>query len=128
MDFLDAIQKAYGAKGMDRLIAARAKQQCAAFLERIPKRGSLQRRIEVLAEIRTEEGYMADVEEQDDGSYLLVENHCPICIAATACVGLCGAELELFEKVFGGGDKVHIERTEHIICGARRCAYRISRN
>jgi predicted ArsR family transcriptional regulator len=67
---------------------------------------------------------MAEVVPQKDGDFLLVENHCPICVAATACLGLCGAELEVFQKVLGRD--VAIERTEHIVSGARRCAYRIS--
>ena len=45
------------------------------------------------------------------------------CIAAPACVGLCGAELEVFQAVLG--KQVEITRTEHIISGARRCAYQI---
>ena len=38
--------------------------------------------------IRTEEGYMADI-KRDDGALLLVENHNPVCEAATECQGLC---------------------------------------
>ncbi|MES2724598.1 MAG: MarR family transcriptional regulator, partial [Pseudomonadota bacterium] len=55
--------------------------------------------------------------------FLLVENHCPICAAAAACQGFCRAELMVFRAVLGPG--VHIERTDHILAGARRCAYRI---
>ena len=36
---------------------------------------------------------------------------------------LCDAELELFQAILG--EDVVIERTEHILLGARRCAYRI---
>ena len=32
---------------------------------------------------------MAEVEPQDDGSLLLIENHCPICAAATSCQSFC---------------------------------------
>ena len=35
---------------------------------------------------------MADVESLPDGSFRLIEHHCPICIAAEACQGFCGAE------------------------------------
>jgi hypothetical protein len=54
----------------------------------------------------------------------LVERHCPICVAATACTGLCRNELEVFQDVLG--PEVRIERTEHIVAGASRCAYRVS--
>jgi predicted ArsR family transcriptional regulator len=52
-----------------------------------------------------------------------VENHCPICAAATACQGFCRSELAIFREMLG--PTCDIERTEHIIQGARRCAYLI---
>ncbi len=58
-------------------------------------------------------------------SYLLIENHCPICAAATACQGLCRAELELFREALGA--EATVIRVDHILAGARRCAYRIAR-
>lgn len=76
-----------------------------------------------LAQQRTAEGYMAEVEALADGTFLLIENHCPICAVAAACTGLCDRELEVFQAVLG--DRTHITRTEHIIAGARRCVYRI---
>ena len=82
-------------------------------------------RLAKLAEIRNEEGYMADVLEAGDGTPLLVENHCPICSAATACSGLCRAELDVFQRVLG--ERVSVEREEHILSGARRCTYRVTR-
>ena len=65
---------------------------------------------------------MAEWRADADG-FLLLENHCPICAAATACQGFCRAELDVFRAVLGPG--VSVERTDHILAGARRCAYRI---
>jgi len=73
--------------------------------------------------VRTEEGYMAEVRGEKDGSYLLVENHCPICAAANSCQGFCATELDLFRSVLGQG--VDVEREDHIVSGDRRCAYRV---
>jgi len=53
----------------------------------------------------------------------LVENHCPICAAAKVCTGFCSTEQDLFRAVLG--EKVIVERVEHIVAGDRRCAYRI---
>jgi predicted ArsR family transcriptional regulator len=55
----------------------------------------------------------------------LVENHCPICVAATACQGFCRAELETFRAVLG--PDASVERAEHIVAGDRRCVYSIAR-
>lgn len=120
-----AMSQTFGAAGLEKLVAARARQQTAEYTQQIPKRASLPRRLKALAALRSEEGYMAEVHREADGGYLLVENHCPVCAAATACTGLCSAELEVFRSVLGDG--VQVERTEHILEGARRCAYRVTR-
>ena len=67
---------------------------------------------------------MASVRGDGRGGLLLVENHCPICAAATACQGFCTSELDIFRAVLGPG--VTVERSEHIVGGDRRCAYRIA--
>ena len=66
---------------------------------------------------------MASVTRDADGALLLVEDHCPICAAARSCQGLCASELEVFQEAMG--DEVELTRTDHIIAGARRCAYRV---
>ena len=66
---------------------------------------------------------MAEASATDDG-FLLVENHCPICAAATACQGFCRSELDAFRRTLGPGCRV--DRVNHILAGARRCAYRIT--
>jgi len=57
-----------------------------------------------------------------DGSFLLIESHCPICAAAKVCPMLCDSELDVFRAVLG--DVVVIERTEHMLAGAGRWVYR----
>ena len=39
---------------------------------------------------------MAEVQRQRDGSFLLIENHCPISAAANVRPKLCEAEMEVF--------------------------------
>jgi predicted ArsR family transcriptional regulator len=65
---------------------------------------------------------MAEVIE-DDGQYLLLEHHCPICIAAKSCQGFCRSELEVFQKLFE--KTASVTREDHLLDTARRCSYRI---
>jgi predicted ArsR family transcriptional regulator len=123
LSLLASISKTFGKAGLDRLLALRTRNQIAAYRERMSGARSLGRRLRALAAIRTDEGYMAEVKVQPGGTFLLVENHCPVCAAATACTGLCAKELEVFQAVLGDG--VIVDRTEHIVAGARRCAYRV---
>ena len=121
VSLIHSVTEAFGADGLERLLDVRTKQQLEAYCAEIKAQDSWQERLETLADIRTREGYMANVLPQEDGSMLLVENHCPICAAAETCTGLCDKELEVFQSVLG----VDVERTEHILAGARRCAYRV---
>ena len=123
VNVLSAAEKAFGGDGIMRVVAKCARQQIEAYRSRIPARASLQRRLETLISIRNEEGYMAEVRRQPDGSFFLIENHCAISAAARACSRLCDAEMEVFQVILGAG--VVIERTEHIMRGARRCVYRV---
>ena len=121
---LAAMREVFGDDGLEKLMAARSEQQAAAYRDRLGRAKSLKDKLVKLAAARTEEGYMAAVERGEDGAWLLVENHCPICSAAAACSGLCAAELDVFRRVLG--PEVEIERTDHILAGARRCAYRVT--
>ena len=118
---IDSVKDAFGEDGLNRVLVSRCARQRTDYGKRIRTRDSLDRKLKELAQVRTEEGYMAEVRRADDGSYLLVENHCPICAAANACQGFCTTELDLFRSVLGPG--VDIERVEHIIAGDHRCVY-----
>lgn len=118
---LTSMREAFGDDGLARLVALRTTAQARAYTERISPRAPLHRKVKELAAIRREEGYMAEW-SRDGKAFLFVENHCPICAAARTCQGLCAGELDLFRTVLGA----HVERTEHILAGARRCTYRIT--
>jgi predicted ArsR family transcriptional regulator len=105
------------------VLTSRCALQRTDYGKRIKPGDSIERKLRELAKVRTEEGYMAEVRNQEDGSFLLVENHCPICAAANACQGFCSTELDLFRSVLGPG--VSVERAEHIIKGDQRCVYRV---
>ena len=120
---LSSLREAFGDDGVDRIVSVRTRTQIADYKARMAGAETLEDRLRALAGIRTAEGYMAGVEKQD-GGYLFTENHCPICVAARSCTGLCAAERELFEAALG--PDVTVERTEHILAGARRCAYRVT--
>jgi predicted ArsR family transcriptional regulator len=123
VSLIGALGDAFGAEGLKRVLETRCARQQAAYAERIRSSTSLKDKLQQLARVRTEEGYMAEVKPGENKSFLFVENHCPICVAATQCQGFCTAELDLFRKVLG--PDVEIEREEHILAGARRCAYRV---
>lgn len=125
VELIGAMGEAFGGNGLKQLLAVRARKQLEHYRGHLSAYKSLRRRLDRLAELRTQEGYMAEVLTEPDGSLLFVENHCPICTAAASCTGLCGAELDVFRGVLG--DLADVDRCEHILDGDRRCAYRVRR-
>ncbi|MBX4925925.1 helix-turn-helix transcriptional regulator [Rhizobium binae] len=121
-NLLATLTEQLGAAALDTVISAREAETLKRYRQELKIAGDLAARVESLAAIRTREGYMADSWQEADGSFILVENHCPICAAASACAGFCRSELETFRAVLGAG----VERSQHILAGARRCAYRIT--
>ena len=122
---ISSIEQVFGQSGMEKLLAVRFQEQVKEYHAQIPAHSPLKSTLEKLAAIRSREGYMADIlPGKDAGGYLFVENNCPVCEAAKSCSGICARELDLFQEILG--KDVTIERNEHIIEGARRCAYVIS--
>lgn len=122
LELIANIKEVFGESGLDKLIAKRTKQQTAEYRAALAGASSLKEKLKRLVRLRTAAGYMAGLEIDGD-SFLLVENHCPICKAASACSGLCRQELEVFRTALG--PEAAIERTDHLLSGARRCAYRV---
>ena len=123
LELISAVSAVFGEAGLDQLIDHREAQTLAAYRARLAPAGSLGEKLAILAEIRAAEGYMAEMRADDDGSFLLIENHCPICIAATRCQNLCRSEFDVFAAALG--ETAEIVRIDHIPAGARRCAYRV---
>lgn len=123
LELITQVRQLFGDDGLDKLIAAREAGSIAAYQSRIDGTAVLEQRVASLAAARDGEGYMADSAPQPDGSVLLVENHCPICAAATSCQKFCRSELAIFQRVLG--DDCTVERSEYLLEGGRRCVYRI---
>jgi len=124
VSLIDALRDTFGEAGLEQVLVSRCARQRQDYSKRIRPTDSLEKKLKELARVRSEEGYMAEVRRNKNGSYLLIENHCPICAAANSCQGFCTTELDLFRFVLG--PEVDVEREEHIVSGDRRCAYRVT--
>jgi iron-sulfur cluster biosynthesis transcriptional regulator SufR len=125
-NLLESIVRIFGEAGLETLIAERTQQQIDTYTTQISRQSSWQAKVATLAEIRTNEGYMAEATEESSDVWLLSENHCSIDAAARSCPSFCQSEWEVFQALLG--DRVRVERIEHLLNGDRRCTYRISKN
>ena len=123
LQLIDSVKMIFGDQGLDKLIEHREQTAMQQYRSAMHGMTDIASRLTKLVELRTLEGYMA-TQEQADGVFWLLENHCPICSAATKCQNFCRSELQQFQQLFA--DIATVSREEHIIDGARRCAYRIA--
>jgi predicted ArsR family transcriptional regulator len=122
VELIESIRSELGEAALDKVIDARSKRQTEQY-QALVGTGSVAVRVRRLAEQRSAEGYVAEV-INDGRDLVLVEHHCPICVAASTCRGLCKAELDVFRATLG--DDVDVQREQHVFAGDQRCAYRIS--
>lgn len=125
VELIEAVRTSLGEEGLGRVVDARAESQLASYRAELPapEQAPLGRRVGALARRRSAEGYMAEA-RRDGDAWMLVEHHCPVCEAAQACTGLCRTELDLFRATLG--PDVEVERTQHLLSGDARCAYRVT--
>ena len=118
---IESVQQLFGESGLDKVIAEREQQQLVRYRAELAGLPMAQR-VEALAALRTREGYMAETHQEEDGSWLLWESHCPICVAARGCQGFCRSELAIFAELLA---PARVEREEYLLSGDHRCLYRI---
>ncbi|ASE60758.1 transcriptional regulator [Chryseobacterium indologenes] len=123
VQLLKSVKNLLGENALDLLITDREKNTYERYEQALSKAKSIEERLEGLAQARSKEGYMAEWKKEGE-EYFLIENHCPICAAATECQGFCRAELSNFQSLIGRDYKV--ERVDHIISGGQRCVYKIT--
>jgi predicted ArsR family transcriptional regulator len=120
VELIESIRAEFGEKGLERMITRREQATFEKYEKVLLGAETLEERVDRLARLRSLEGYMSDSVRSDDGSYIIIENHCPICAAATSCQGFCRSELALFERLLA---PAQVKRSEHLLAGSRRCSY-----
>jgi predicted ArsR family transcriptional regulator len=127
--FASGLVKAIEAVGGDDLVeqvfAARRRQIGdrirRRMAERLPDDASLTDRVQALAVLQDEAGYLAEALIDADGTLRLREHNCAIDKIARRTSAPCDAELALFRELLGDG----VVRETHIASGDRCCTYRI---
>jgi len=125
VQLIESVKLLFGEPGLDKLITHREQESFKIYAKALKNNHDVLSKLKTIAKLRSEEGYMATVEKGDE-CYWLLENHCSICAAAKNCLNFCRSELHLFQTLLQ--NVATITREEHIMKGARRCAYKITKN
>jgi DeoR family transcriptional regulator, suf operon transcriptional repressor len=106
---------------VDNIFERRRERRIAAGRERLDGL-PYPAKVTELAKILDEDGYLADWQECDDGTYLVTERNCAIFGVAMRYGQACGSELEFIRAVL---PDARVERIAHMVAGAHNCSYRI---
>jgi DeoR family suf operon transcriptional repressor len=99
-----------------------AEKWAADYSERLAGKG-FDEMVQVLTDIRSEEGAMACCEPTEDG-YLIHQHHCPAsCVAARHPQIICAAEMGFIHRLI----QAPVERVSWVQNGDATCSYRIRR-
>jgi len=107
------VEKMFERRRARRVERAKARLEGKAFRERVAE----------LTRVLDEDGYLAEVVDQDDGSYRIVEHNCAILAVATQYGAACGTELEFIREVL---PDAKVERVAHLLAGGHVCAYEVT--
>lgn len=123
IDLVDVLADSLGETAVNELIDTHHGNIAGKYRQKLNAVGNdLALRVEMLAQLRSQDGFMAEIRLLPHG-WLLIENHCPVYTIARSCDRFCYAELDLFQQLFK--NEASVERVDHVLAGSRRCAYRI---
>lgn len=120
-NLLGHMKNQLGTEAVNQLIQCREKDMLQIYQAALKSLPTITDKLDQLVKIRSSEGYMAHIEKTNEG-WLLIEDHCPICSAASQCQQFCRSEKKIFETVL----QANVDRSEYILEGDRRCCYKIS--
>jgi DeoR family transcriptional regulator, suf operon transcriptional repressor len=107
---------------LDDLFAKRREHRIEAARARLARKRGLGGKVAELTRILDEDGYMATSEKVSPRVYRVIEHNCAIWAVAQRYGQACTSEIEFIRAVLPGAE---VERVQHMIAGARRCAYEI---
>jgi DeoR family transcriptional regulator, suf operon transcriptional repressor len=108
----ELLERIFDRRGQRRLERARARTVGLSFHDTV----------KVVAEILDEDGYLADFEEQPDGTFLITEHNCAVLAVAQRYRHACSTELAFLQAILPNAT---VTRIAHRLNGAHVCSYEV---
>lgn len=123
LDLLEDLADGIGPRAVDAAFARRTDTLVDEYDAALAGACRLEERVAGLAQLRDDAGYVAEWENDDDGTLLLTENNCAVHRVAEQYPVVCAMELSLIRRVLG--PEAEVTRVAHTMAGDAVCAYRI---
>jgi len=114
------VERRLGRPAVSELLTERAHEVADRQRSRL-RDGTLPRKVEELARIRTEGGYMAELGPRSRGSVELLEHNCPVLAIAGEFPEACEIERRMFESLLGAS----VQTSHRVVAGDPVCRFRI---
>ncbi|MBG9792711.1 transcriptional regulator [Paenibacillus dendritiformis] len=121
LELIEEMRAMAGDTFVERLFERRKRKLMQQYASKLEGQ-KLEQRVQSLADIQEQEGYMARWGHGSDESFWLEEAHCPIAQVAAKHSPPCQCELALFADLL----QADVERTECMADGGRKCMFRIT--
>ena len=118
---LKFIEKRLGRKAVEDMLKQRAQEVYERHRGDLESGGDLRGRVERLAEIRDEDGYMAELASARKNTFELLEHNCPVFAVADKYWEACAVERDLFQKLL----RADVETSHRVVAGDPVCRFLI---
>jgi DeoR family suf operon transcriptional repressor len=109
---------------VDRIFARRRDERIRRALVRLEPIDALVDKVDEVARILDEDGYLATAVAVDPpGTFRVVEHNCAIAAVARRYGQACSSEIEFLRAVLPGAT---VERVKHLVAGDPHCAYEVT--
>lgn len=120
-EVLSAIKDLYGSYGLNDLLEHLYKKRRDKYKDSTQNMEDFTQKLKQLKAMLDEDGFMAELVENSDGSVTLSANHCPIFEVAKGNTKVCNEEHQCYQSLFG--DDVKVNKTSSIMRGEGSCSY-----
>ncbi|MFA1821383.1 helix-turn-helix transcriptional regulator [Virgibacillus oceani] len=105
VELLHDLEELQGKEAVEALLSKRMERE-QEEMERTVGQESFEEKVNKVAGIQNEKGYMVEIETFDDGDYIFTNYNCPISNIASAYNQVCANEKKVFEEVFDTSEVV----------------------
>lgn len=120
LSLIEQVENTAGPETLDEIFDNRTDRLVEDYQSRLAGKDWHQK-IEELARLRDEEGYLVHIEKVGPDTYALTQHHCAVHYVANRYHQLCSQELRLFAEALDA----EVIRHEHMVDGDPRCRYLI---
>lgn len=117
-DLLEAVREQSGPAGVMELLKIRNQKRLDRLMARV-KDLDLEKRVEEVSRIFSEDGYMTEWEKMDDGNFFIFQRHCALHDVASEFRQVCALEPSLMEQLLG----TKVTREKYMLNNDPVCGY-----